>query len=194
MEEIVLRLNTPEELFQAQAADVLSARGRLFSGIEELMLELTPRRLNDRTTVVIALPRDQLQPDTRQRLSDAIERYCTQRLRQTELLRRAQWREVMAAFRTGFVIFAFGVLLSYYFNHSGLATLTKLLLGDGFFLVIAWVGLWYPLDTLVHYRRQSAREERVLRAIRTMEVRVGSSDDAAAALPEFTKTTAPRAR
>ncbi|HEY1656199.1 MAG TPA: hypothetical protein VGF86_13925, partial [Candidatus Tumulicola sp.] len=56
------------------------------------------------------------------------------------------------------------------------------LLGDGFFLVIAWVGLWYPLDALVHYRRQSAREGQVLAFIASMEtiVRAGVPSDAEA--------------
>jgi hypothetical protein len=40
------------------------------------------------------------------------------------------------------------------------------------FLVIAWVGLWYPLDTLVFSRRPLLREKRVLSAILTMDLTV----------------------
>ena len=36
------------------------------------------------------------------------------------------------------------------------------LLGNGVFLVVAWVGLWYPLDLLFIAREQAKREMRVL--------------------------------
>ncbi len=173
--EVLLYLNTPQELFAVSPTDVLSSNGRLVSGMDELVQELTPRQLRPGLRAVIVLPQDQIAADTEKRLREAIERYCRQRLRQTSLARRAQWQDVMAAFRVGFVIFAAGILTSYYFNGSGLATLTKLLLGDGFFLVIAWVGLWYPLDALVHYRRQSAREQQVLSFIDSMETVVRES-------------------
>jgi hypothetical protein len=164
----ILRLNTPEELFEVRATDVLSPNGRYVSGIDELVAELTPLALRPDMRAVIVLPAEQLQPDTEERLREAIYRYCRLRLRHIKLARSAQWQDVMAAFRVGGAIFALGILTSYYFSASGLAALTKLLLGDGFFLVIAWVGLWYPLDALVHYRRQSAREGQVLAFIATM--------------------------
>ncbi|HEX4012383.1 MAG TPA: hypothetical protein VHX17_00690 [Candidatus Cybelea sp.] len=180
--DTILRLNAPEELFEVRATDVLSPNGRFVSGIDELVAELTPLTLRPGMRAVIALPADQLQPDTEDRLRQALYRYCRSRLRHIKLARSAQWQDVMAAFRVGGIVFALGILTSYYFSASGLAALTKLLLGDGFFLVIAWVGLWYPLDALVHYRRQSAREGQVLAFIASMEtiVRAGVPSDAEA--------------
>ncbi|HEY1883216.1 MAG TPA: hypothetical protein VGG51_09295 [Candidatus Cybelea sp.] len=167
--DTILHLNTPQELFEVSPTDVLSPNGRFVCGMDELVAELTPRTLRSDLRAVIVLPAEQMQPDTEERLRQAIERYCRLRLRQINLARSAQWQDVMAAFRVGGIIFALGILVSYYFSASSLAMLTKLLLGDGFFLVIAWVGLWYPLDALVHYRRQSAREGQVLAFIASME-------------------------
>jgi hypothetical protein len=180
--DTILRLNAPQELFEVRATDVLSPNGRFVSGIDELVAELTPLTLRPGMRAVIVLPADQLQPDTEDRLRQALYRYCRLRLRHIKLARSAQWQDVMAAFRVGGIVFALGILTSYYFSASGLAALTKLLLGDGFFLVIAWVGLWYPLDALVHYRRQSAREGQVLAFIASMEtiVRAGVPSDAEA--------------
>jgi hypothetical protein len=80
----------------------------------------------------------------------------------------------MSALRAGCALFVIAVLLSYYFNRSGLSTLANQFIGDGFFAVVAWVGLWYPLDALVHYRRQTARDEKVLTFISSMDVSVRS--------------------
>jgi hypothetical protein len=172
--EIILRLRVPEQLFEVAPADMFSAGGRLVNGIEELIGELTPRRLRPGLHVVVVLPRDQVNAETQARLQHAIRRYCRQRLRQTELIRSAQWQDVMSALRAGCALFVIAVLLSYYFNRSGLSTLANQFIGDGFFAVVAWVGLWYPLDALVHYRRQTARDEKVLTFISSMDVSVRS--------------------
>jgi hypothetical protein len=170
--EIVLRLRAPEQLFEVAPLDMLSAGGRVMSGMEELIAELTPRRLRPGWRIVVALPGDQINTGTQVLLHRAIGRYCRQRLQQTELVRRAQWQDVMSALRVGCVLFVIAVLLSYYFNRSGLSTLANQFIGDGFFAVIAWVGLWYPLDALVHYRRQTARDKKVLSFIDGMELSV----------------------
>ena len=49
-------------------------------------------------------------------------------------------------------------------------------MGDGVLLVLAWVALWYPLDTLIWYGRPFTREIRVLRAMREMDVAVRAID------------------
>jgi hypothetical protein len=159
-----------EQLFEVAPADMLFEYGRLESGMEQLIGELTPRQLNPGLRVVVTLPGDQINAETQSLLQRAIGRYCLQRLRQTELIRSAQWQDVMSALRVGCVLFVIAVLLSYYFNRSGLSALANQFIGDGFFAVIAWVGLWYPLDALVHYRRQTARDKKVLSFIGSMEL------------------------
>lgn len=149
---------------------MFSAGGRLVSGMEELIAELTPRRLRPGSHVVVTLPSDQVNAETQVLMHRAIGRYCSQRLQQTELIRSAQWQDVMSALRVGFVLFVIAVLLSYYFNRSGLSTLANQFIGDGFFAVMAWVGLWYPLDALVHYRRQTARDKKVFSFIGCMDL------------------------
>jgi hypothetical protein len=41
-------------------------------------------------------------------------------------------------------LFVVGVLLSYGFTRPEVGELSQELLGNGVFLVVAWVGLWYP--------------------------------------------------
>lgn len=178
--EIVLRLNAPEELFRVDPAAMLCPDGRYVCGMDELIAQLVPRRLDRDLRVTIALPPDRVKDGTAVQIREAVDRYCSLRRTQTQRDRAAQWQDVMAAFRIGLVIFVAGLLLSYYFAKSGLTDVTKLLLGDGFFPIIAWVGLWYPFDAIVHYRRQTAREEKVLAFIERMNVGVRPEPSAAA--------------
>ena len=45
-------------------------------------------------------------------------------------------------------------------------------LGNGVFLVIAWVGLWYPLDLLFFARLPLRRERRALKDLTRMRIDV----------------------
>lgn len=54
------------------------------------------------------------------------------------------------------------------------------LLGNGVFLVVAWVGLWYPLDLLFMARQPAKREIRLLTEVLRLPVVVQSQGAAAA--------------
>ena len=70
----------------------------------------------------------------------------------------------------GIPLLLVGILLSELFRRSGAPDLVTAFVADGLLLVVAWVALWYPLDTLVYYGRPLSREIRVLRAMQHMEV------------------------
>jgi hypothetical protein len=59
------------------------------------------------------------------------------------------------------------------------------LFGNGVFLVVAWVGLWYPIDVLFIAREQAKREARVLHLMLAMPVvvRARGTDSPIAAAP-----------
>jgi hypothetical protein len=44
--------------------------------------------------------------------------------------------------------------------------------GNGLFLVAAWVGMWYPLDTLIYSGRPHRIERRLLHTLRSAEITV----------------------
>jgi len=50
------------------------------------------------------------------------------------------------------------------------------LLGNGVFLVIGWVGLWYPLDLLFFARQPLKREARIVEAVSQMPLVVQPAD------------------
>jgi hypothetical protein len=175
-DEVVIRLNTPADLFRAAGSDAFLETGRLQSGMEELIRELAPRRLRPGGRVLFVLPAEQMRSTTGDYVRRAVQRYCHLRIGQTDLALRSQRREAIAAMGVGGVFFLIGLGLSYYFEQATQPTSLQVLLGNGVFLVIAWVGLWYPLDMLVFARRPLLRERRVLSAILTMELTIGEDD------------------
>jgi hypothetical protein len=175
-EQLAVRLNTPADLFRTAVVDDFLETGRLVSGMDELVQELTPRRLRPQRRVVVVLPAPQVRPETHDLLRQAVQRYCRLRIRQADLALRSQRREVVTATGVGGVLFVLGLALSFHFSQAAEPTALQVLLGNGVFLVIAWVGLWYPLDTLVFARRPLLRERRVLSAILAMELTVQGED------------------
>ena len=71
---------------------------------------------------------------------------------------------------SGSLLFLAGVMLSFAFSRPGAPEFWKDLLGDGVFLVVAWVGLWYPLDLLFIARQPLNREIRALTHMRALPV------------------------
>ena len=65
----------------------------------------------------------------------------------------------MRSLLSGSLLFGVGIGLSYAFTRPVMGEFANGLLGNGVFLVVAWVGLWYPLDLLFIARgyRQSGR-------------------------------------
>jgi hypothetical protein len=47
---------------------------------------------------------------------------------------------------------------------------------DGLFVVVAWVGLWYPLDTLFYSGRPYRLEKSVLEIMHGMQIVVRPAD------------------
>jgi len=72
-------------------------------------------------------------------------------------------------------LLALALLLTAAVTHSGLSSFWRSFLADGVLLVLSWVALWYPLDTLLWYGRPLTREIRVLRAMRHMDLEVSAA-------------------
>ena len=73
------------------------------------------------------------------------------------------WRQGKRSLFSGSMLFFIGIALSYAFHPADQwEIVVGGLLGNGVFLVVAWVGLWYPLDLLFIAREQAKREIRVL--------------------------------
>ena len=172
---VVVHLRRPGDLVAVDASALLEDDdARTVPGADEVLDELLTRRRVERgDRLVLTLPATGIGPDraeTENLLVTALRRWSRRRLETTEreaaVLRRQGW----ASLRPGVPLFLIGLLFSTDFLAPDVPEFFQNLLGNGVFLVIAWVGLWYPLDLLFFARLPLRRQQRVLDALLTMPV------------------------
>jgi hypothetical protein len=169
--EITIRLRAVKELFGPLPSDAMtSAPMRLRAGIDELVNELGARRLHHVTGAVIELPESELTPGVEEWVRWMIISYCEMRLRETTNELRAFRHDAYRALVIGMILFVAGLTVSTILNNSSDPQLIKTFFGDGLAVVIAWIGAWYPLDTLINYTRPYRQTRRVLHALSQLPV------------------------
>jgi hypothetical protein len=178
-EEIVVHLGSPDELLAVDPLAPLHApvgeRVRGMPGADELLAELLGRAgIRRSRRVVLTLPATTIADDATlpARLEAGLRRWCAARTERVEREARAQWRQGLWALRGGLVLFVVGLVLSTDFLEPDVPQYLQDLLGNGVFSVIAWIGLWYPLDLLFFARSPAKREMRALDVLATMPVEV----------------------
>jgi hypothetical protein len=177
---IVIELGSEEELFTARpAGDLMRGAARLRCGMDELLNELAGRGAQTVGRITIVLPPNGIGPDCQRRLASAVGRYCTLRLRETENELRATLRDTRRALLVGMIVLVAGLALSGAVLASGLPHAIRTLFGDGLFVVMAWVGAWYPLDVFIHQTRPQRQTMQLLRAAARLELVVSPAGEAA---------------
>jgi hypothetical protein len=175
-DEVVVHLRRPEELFVVDPTGLLNdpANARSEPGIDQFLAELLARRRRRRRPpqLVVTLPPDQVNEETAPRLTAAVGRWCAERMERSERETRVIWRQGLRSLPYGTVLFLIGVVLSSGFIAPGVPEFLQDLLGNGVFLVIAWVGLWYPLDLLFFARQPLRREMDILYTMTRLPIQV----------------------
>jgi hypothetical protein len=181
-DDIVVHLTRPEDLVVVDPSALLDDPApdlaRTLPGIEEILAELLARpRLRTRRRIVLTVPAgappDDGPPDDAAlalRLAAVVGRWCRSRMESAERASRGAWRQGVSSLGTGSVLFVIGLLLSTNFLEPDVPEFLQNLLGNGVFLVIAWIGLWYPLDLLFFARSPLRREMRALERMAQMPV------------------------
>jgi hypothetical protein len=183
-DSIRIELDAEEELFAAPAAvELIRGSTRLRSGIDELLSELAGRGPRTVARVTVVLPPDAIGPDCQRRLAAAVSRYCAVRLRETENDLRATLRDTRRALLVGIAVLIVGLALSGAVLESGLPHAIRTLFGDGLFVVMAWVGAWYPLDVFIHQTRPQRQAIQLLEAAADLELVVSPPGQAARDTP-----------
>ena len=121
-------------------------------------------------TVTIELPADKATEDVERGVRQAFARYCEAGIAQVERELAAISRDGWQTLMSGAVVLFFGLVLSEAVLRSKVPKELRDFLGNGLFLVVAWVGLWYPLDTLFYAGRPHRAERKLLQALREVEL------------------------
>ena len=172
-EDLVVALYRPAELLSVEPQAMLERNARIESGADEIVNELLGRsKVQRRARIVLTLPAEQVTQDTAETLRIALRRYCEARLARVKREIEVAWRQGLRSLGSGSILFIVGLLLSTGFLEPDVPTFWQDLLGNGVFLVIGWVGLWYPLDLLFFARQPLKREALIVEAISRMPLLV----------------------
>ena len=178
--ESVVHLRRPEDLVTTDPTALLDDdgdRARPVPGVDELLAQmLGRRRVAQGKRLVLTLPPEALTDDVARRLVAGVARWSTRRAEQVEREARVIWRQGLRSLRPGTLLFLVGLLLSTDFLEPDVPEFFQQVLGNGVFTVIAWVGLWYPLDLLLFARFPLRRELRALKALARMPIEVRARD------------------
>jgi hypothetical protein len=176
-EDVVVALDRPAELLSVEPKAMLERNTRLEPGVDEIVNELLGRsNVQRRARIVVTLPAEQITPGIAETLHAALRRYCEARLARVQRETEVVWRQGIRSLGSGSILFLVGLLLSAGFLDPDVPQFWQNLLGNGVFLVIGWVGLWYPLDLLFFARQPLKREVRIIKAISQMPLFVQPAD------------------
>jgi hypothetical protein len=168
-EDIIVALDRPAELLSVKPEAMLEREARIEPGVDEIVNELLGRsNVQRRARIVVTLPAEQITDGIAETLHTALRRYCEARLARVQRETEVVWRQGLRSLGSGSILFVVGLLLSAGFLEPDVPQFWQDLLGNGVFLVIGWVGLWYPLDLLFFARQPLKREARIVEAISQM--------------------------
>ncbi len=175
--ELTLELGEADEFFADTEPNVAAGRPALPSGIDQIREELDAHSLPAALATVIVLPRAQVKPGLSCDIATAVDRYCEMGIAKAENEIRTLRREGFRTLLIGLSLFVVFVSIAEALVHTGLPSPVRNFLGeDGLFIVVGWVGLWYPIETLLYSRRPYRREIAVLRVIRRMQIEIRAAD------------------
>ena len=169
-EVISLRLGRVEEMFETPGWDGASPPVCFEPGIDVCISELRGRRSRAPVRLELSLPSQRVDPATSTHLHQSIGRYCQDRMARNDRERRGTRRDGYASLKVGIPIALVGLAIA-------VAT-TVANSNDDFTLpnlagwVLAWVGLWYPLDTILFSSVLPTRENAVLARLQQAEVAI----------------------
>jgi hypothetical protein len=176
-EDVIVALYRPAELFSVTPEAMLERDARIEPGADEIVNELLGRsRVQRRARIVVTLPAEQITDGVADILQVALRRYCEARLARVQRETELAWRQGLRSLGSGSILFVVGLLLSAGFLEPDVPDFWQNLLGNGVFLVIGWVGLWYPLDLLFFARQPLKREALIVKAISRMPLLVQPAD------------------
>ena len=168
--DIDIRLEHLHDLFVLPETNVFSEYRNWQTGMEYAISETKGRWRRRPVRLTLRVPPDQLGSAEHGHVQRAIQRFCANRMRFNQNEMRAQHRDGTGALGVGAIILFVGIFAAKFLREHFTAPLATDFLADGVILVVAWVGAWYPLDTLVYANRVYRMENRALAALSEAEV------------------------
>ena len=169
-EVISLTLASPEEMFYVEQSDLFSEYRNFMTGVDYCISVLRSRRSRRPLRLELTLPPDQLRDGVPAQISRTLDRYCNHRITYNQRERRAVRLDGLYSLWVGLPIVVIGfVLVIIKGSLVGRTGNPNLVLDTGGW-VLVWVGLWFPLDTLLFSPLAYGRENHVLERLRRADI------------------------
>lgn len=167
---IRLRLTAAEDMFEMPQSDLFSEHRNFLTGVDYSISELRSGRSRAPVRIEISMPSPAVEEGTAEQIRRTLRRYCEHRIDYNKRERRAARYDGLLSLRIGIPIAALGLVAvvntAWVAGRRGNFNLAFDTLG----WVLAWVGLWYPLDTIVFTPLTYGRENRSLALLRDAEI------------------------
>ncbi len=167
---VTLHLNHASEMFEMPQSDLFSEYRNFLTGVDYCISEMRSRRDKTPIRLEISLPEAEVDAGVTERIGRTMRRYCDHRIDYNIRERRASRFDGAASLWVGIPIAALGmfvvILGAKITNPSDNG---GLVLNTGGW-ILAWVGLWFPLDSILFTPLGYGRENQVLRLLRDAEV------------------------
>jgi hypothetical protein len=169
---ISLSLMSPEEMFVLAPADLFSEYRNFMTGLEYCISVLRSHRSTGPVRLDLALPADRISEGLDYRIRRTLNRYCDHRIAYNLRERRAVRLDGVFSLWVGLPIVILGfILVIIKASIVGATGNANLVLDTGGW-VLVWLGIWFPLDTLIFTPLSYGRENRALNRLRTADVLV----------------------
>lgn len=167
---IELRLTRPHDMFEMPQTDLFSEYRYFLTGVEFCLSELRSRRSRRPVRLEIHLPPEELDDEVQDRIARTLRRYCNRRIRYNRHESLAQRIGGVSALRVGVPVTALGLIMTVVATSIHPSGGAAQLIVDHLGWVLAWIGLWFPLDQFLFNPLAYGRESRALRLLAEADV------------------------
>ncbi|PZS38230.1 MAG: hypothetical protein DLM62_14910 [Pseudonocardiales bacterium] len=169
---IELRLMQARDMFEMPSTDLFSEYRNLLTGVDFCLSELRGRAFTRPVRLEIRLPPEMIDDGVAERLARTLRRYCDHRIRYNRREGQAQRVGGVAALRIGIPVSALGLVVAAEATRIRPTGSAGNLVTDHLGWVLAWIGLWFPLDQFLFNPLAYRRESRVLRLLAGADIDV----------------------
>lgn len=169
-QDISVQLWDIHHLFIAPEGSPLEADWQPISGIDQIFNALKPHRLNRNLRIRIALPKAQIEPELREQVQAAINRYVQAKIQQNTVeLASLRWQAIKAL-QTGILFLGICLTISTLGSQAEfLPEWARTLVGEGF-LIAGWVSIWHPTELFLYAWWPLWRDIQVCKKVSNAEV------------------------
>jgi hypothetical protein len=182
---IELRLMRPDDMFEMPQTDVFSEYRNFLTGVDFCLSAMRGSWSRRPVRLEIQLPTEEISDGLDERLARTLRRYCKHRLRYNRWESRALRLGGISALRIGVPVTALGLMLTVLATGMRPAGDAANVITDHVGWVLAWIGLWFPLDEFLFYPLGYGRESRVLRLLSDATVILSTQKPETLAGPEL---------